>query len=81
MIVNGRGDNSAPIAVSQAYVEKLKAAGKEIETYFPDDGPHGYFGFPDNRGSGKPPNIMSSAREAARRRVTFIRKHFTAAGN
>jgi dipeptidyl aminopeptidase/acylaminoacyl peptidase len=77
MIINGRNDTSAPIAVSEAYVSRLKSAGKGVETYFPDNGPHGfYFGFQDNRGSGKPPNVMPETREAARRATIFIRKHF-----
>ena len=77
MIVNGRNDTSAPIAVSERYVELLKAAHKEVETYFPENGLHGfYFGFLDNRGSGKPPNVTAETREAARRATAFIRKHF-----
>jgi dipeptidyl aminopeptidase/acylaminoacyl peptidase len=76
MIVNGRNDTSAPIAVSQAYVDRLKSAGKEVESYFPDDGLHGfYFGFLDNR-EGKPANVTPETREAARRATIFIRKYF-----
>jgi dipeptidyl aminopeptidase/acylaminoacyl peptidase len=77
MIINGRNDTSAPINVAQAYVDKLKAAGKKAEFYFPDDGRHGfYFGFLDNRNSGKPPNVTPETKEAARRAVAFIQKHF-----
>jgi dipeptidyl aminopeptidase/acylaminoacyl peptidase len=77
MIINGRNDTSAPIAVSQAYVDHLRAVGKMVETYFPENGRHGfYFGFLDNRGSGKPPEVMPETREAARRAVAFIRKQF-----
>jgi dipeptidyl aminopeptidase/acylaminoacyl peptidase len=77
MIINGRNDTSAPIAVTQAYVDKLRAAGKEVATFFPDDGLHGfYFGFLDNRGSGKPPNVTAATREAARQAVAFLREHF-----
>jgi dipeptidyl aminopeptidase/acylaminoacyl peptidase len=77
MIINGRNDTSAPIAVSQAYVDKLQAAGKEVETYFPDNGLHGfYFGFLGNRGSGKPADVTPETREAARRAAIFIRRHF-----
>jgi dipeptidyl aminopeptidase/acylaminoacyl peptidase len=77
LIINGRNDTSAPMPVSQAYVDKLKAAGKEVETYFPDNGPHGfYFGFLDNRGSGKPPDVTFETKEAARRATAFVRRHF-----
>jgi dipeptidyl aminopeptidase/acylaminoacyl peptidase len=77
LIVNGRNDTSAPTSVVEAYAERLRTLGKEVETYFPDNGLHGfYFGFLDNRGTGKPPNVTPETQEAARRAVNFIRKHF-----
>jgi len=77
LIVNGRNDTSAPVSVVEAYAQRLRALGKEVETYFPDNGLHGfYFGFLDNRGTGKPPNVTPETKEAARRAVDFIRKHF-----
>jgi len=76
MIINGRNDTSAPVSVAQAYVDRLKAARKEVDFYFPDDGRHGfYFGFLDNRNSGKPANVTPETKEAARRATAFIRKH------
>lgn len=77
LIVNGRNDTSSPVSVVQTYAASLSASGKEVDTYFPNDGLHGfYFGFLDNRNSGKPPNVTPETREAARRAVAFIRKHF-----
>jgi acetyl esterase/lipase len=67
LIINGRNDNSSPIPVVEAYMERLRAAGKEVEAYLPENGPHGfYFGRP----------AIPETQEAARRAVTFIRKHF-----
>lgn len=77
LIVNGRNDTSAPIRVTETYVKALRAADKQVETYFPEDGRHGfYFGFMDNRNSGKPPEVTPETREAARRAVDFIRRYF-----
>ncbi|MFB3828215.1 MAG: alpha/beta hydrolase family protein [Bryobacteraceae bacterium] len=77
LIVNGRNDTSSPTPVVQAYADRLRALGKTVDTYFPDNGLHGfYFGFLDNRGTGKPPNVTAETKEAARLAVAFIRKHF-----
>jgi dipeptidyl aminopeptidase/acylaminoacyl peptidase len=68
LIINGRNDRASPISAVQAYADKLNAVGKGAETYFPDNGPHGfYFGNP------KP---IPETEEAAQRAVDFIRKHF-----
>jgi dipeptidyl aminopeptidase/acylaminoacyl peptidase len=77
LIVNGRNDTSSPASVVQAYADRLRTLGKAVETYFPENGLHGfYFGFLDNRGTGKPPNVTPETKEAAGRAVVFIRKHF-----
>jgi dipeptidyl aminopeptidase/acylaminoacyl peptidase len=77
MIINGRNDTSSPTSVVQAYADRLRASGKKVETYFPEDGRHGfYFGFMDNRNSGKPPNFTPETREAGKRATAFVRKHF-----
>lgn len=69
LIVNGRNDNNSPVSVIDTYVQRLKAAGKQVETYMPDNGPHGfYFGRPD----------IPEWKEATRREVAFIRKCFAA---
>ena len=47
LIVNGRNDKSSPISAVQAYADRLRASGKTVETYFPENGLHGfYFGHP-----------------------------------
>ncbi|MCX7016976.1 MAG: alpha/beta hydrolase-fold protein [Candidatus Sumerlaeota bacterium] len=70
LIINGRNDESSSISVMEAYVRKLREAGKEVETYFPDSAPHGfYFGFPQE---------IPETKEAAQRAVAFMRKHFDA---
>jgi dipeptidyl aminopeptidase/acylaminoacyl peptidase len=68
LIINGQNDRASPVSVVQAYADKLNAVGKGAETYFPENGPHGfYFGNP------KP---IPETEEAAKRAVEFIRKHF-----
>src|SRR5207244_2869818 len=48
LIINGRNDPSSPVSVIDVYVKRLRAAGKQADTYLPDNGPHGfYFGRPD----------------------------------
>ena len=77
LIVNGRNDTSAPPSVVEAYAAKLRSLGKPVEMYLPDDGLHGfYFGFLDNRNTGKPANVTPQTKEAASRAVAFMRKYF-----
>ena len=71
LLISGRNDNNAPLPVMDAYVAKLRAAGKEAETYHPDNGPHGFY-------VGLPQPIPETA-ESTRQAVTFIKKHFAQA--
>jgi dipeptidyl aminopeptidase/acylaminoacyl peptidase len=67
LIVNGRNDDNSPVSVINTYVRGLQAAGKSVETYMPDKGPHGfYFGRPD----------IPESKESTRRAVAFFRKCF-----
>jgi len=67
LLISGRNDTSSPPSVMETYAEKLREAGKQVELYLPDNGPHGfYFGQPR----------IPETDEAARRAVGFIRKHF-----
>lgn len=68
LMISGRNDNNAPLSVMDAYVDKLRAAGKKAETYHPDNGPHGFY-------VGLPKPIPETA-ESTRRAVEFIKKHF-----
>lgn len=43
LLISGRNDVNAPLAVMDAYVDKLHTAGKEAETYHPENGPHGFY--------------------------------------
>ena len=43
LIINGRNDTSSPVVVMEVYVDRLRAAGKAVETYFPDNAPHGFY--------------------------------------
>jgi endo-1,4-beta-xylanase len=70
LIINGRNDDNSPTSVIDAYVTRLRAAGKQVETYLPENGPHGfYFGHPD----------IPESKEAARLAVGFFRKRFARA--
>ena len=67
LLISGRNDTSSPPSVIEAYAIKLKEAGKKVELYLPDNGPHGfYFGNPR----------IPETEEATRRAVAFIRGHF-----
>ena len=67
LIINGRNDDNSPVSVIDAYVKKLRAAGKQAETYMPENGPHGfYFGRPN----------IPETKEAARRAVAFFKQRF-----
>lgn len=68
LLISGRNDINAPLAVMDAYVDKLRAAGKEAETYHPDNGPHGFY-------VGLPRPIPETA-ESTHRAVAFIKMHF-----
>ncbi|MCX7013035.1 MAG: alpha/beta fold hydrolase [Candidatus Sumerlaeota bacterium] len=69
LIINGRKDDASPIPIIDAYVKKLQAAGKEVETFYAENGPHNfYFGSATN----------PETQEACKRMVAFIGKHFNA---
>ena len=71
LIINGRNDDNSPVSIIDLYVKKLRDAGKQVETYLPDNGPHGfYFGHPD----------IPESKEAARQAVAFFQKCFATAG-
>jgi dipeptidyl aminopeptidase/acylaminoacyl peptidase len=67
LIINGRNDNNSPVSIIDRYVKKLRAAGKRVETYLPENGPHGfYFGHP----------AIPEYQEATRRAVAFFQQCF-----
>ncbi len=70
LIINGRNDTSSPVVVMEVYRDRLLAAGKAVETYFPDNAPHGFY-----FGVSHPPRPEETA-ESARLATAFIRKHF-----
>jgi dipeptidyl aminopeptidase/acylaminoacyl peptidase len=73
LMVSGRNDPNAPLAVMDEYVEALRASGRQAEVYHPDNGPHGfYFGIP---------KVIPETAESTKRAVAFIKKHFEAAGH
>jgi dipeptidyl aminopeptidase/acylaminoacyl peptidase len=68
LLISGKNDPNAPLPAMNAYVEKVRAAGKTAETYHPDNGPHGFY-------VGLPKTIPETA-EATRQTVAFIKKQF-----
>lgn len=67
LIVNGMNDDNSPPSIIDVYVKALRAAGKQVETYMPQNGPHGfYFGRPD----------IPEWQEATRREVAFFENSF-----
>jgi dipeptidyl aminopeptidase/acylaminoacyl peptidase len=73
MIINGLNDTSSPPSVMEVWAAKLRAAGKEVETYMPENAPHGfYFGLHDR---------VEETRESTKRAVAFVRKHFSSQKN
>jgi len=70
LLINGRNDTSSPVVVMEVYRDRLLAAGKTVETYFPENAPHGFY-----FGVSHPPRPEETA-ESARRATAFIRKHF-----
>ena len=61
------GQNDANYHVIQPYGEKLKELGKTVQTYYPENGPHGF--------QVEHP-LIPETEEAAARAVAFIRKNF-----
>ena len=71
LLVNGKNDDNSLYGVVNMYADKLRAAGKQAETYFPDNGPHGFYtGHPD----------IPEYQESIRLAVAFFKKQFAADG-
>src|SRR6266576_257632 len=67
LIINGQDDDNSPPSIIDVYVKKLRAAGKQVETYLPEHGHHGfYFGRPD----------VPETQESSRRAVAFFQNQF-----
>jgi len=71
LLISGRNDPNAPIDVMDLYVEKLRSRGKPIETYHPDNGPHGFYV--------ALPHPIPETAESTHRAIAFIKKQFETA--
>jgi dipeptidyl aminopeptidase/acylaminoacyl peptidase len=67
LILNARDDDNSPVSIMELYVKKLRADGKQVDTYFPDTGGHGFY----VGRSGGP-----EYQEATRMSLEFFRKCF-----
>lgn len=71
LLISGKNDPNAPLPVMDEYVDKARAAGHSVETYHPDNGPHGFYvGLP---------HVIPETAVATQRAVAFIRSQFAAA--
>ena len=70
MIINGRNDTSSPPSVMEVWAENLRAAGKQVEIYMPDNARHGFY-------FASPKALHSQTDESTSRAVAFVRKHFS----
>jgi dipeptidyl aminopeptidase/acylaminoacyl peptidase len=67
LIINGQDDDNSPPSIIDVYVKKLRAEGKQVDTYLPEHGHHGfYFGHPD----------VPETQESSQRAVAFFQKQF-----
>jgi endo-1,4-beta-xylanase len=69
LIINARNDDNSPPSIMELYAKKLRAAGKPVETYFPDKGGHGFY-------VGRPEG--PEWQEATRHSLAFFQKCFAA---
>ncbi len=67
LLLNARDDDNSPVSIMELYVKKLRAADKQVETYFPDKGGHGFY-----VGRQEGPEY----KEATRRSIAFLTQRF-----
>ena len=68
LIIDGGTDISLPQWMVRECAAKMRAAGKEVETYLPESGDHGFYGGPSPEG-----------KEAQERTFAFFKKYLTPA--
>jgi acetyl esterase/lipase len=68
LMISGRNDPNAPLPVMEAYERAMRSAGKSVENYHPDNGPHGFYvGLP---------KVIPETAESTKRSVAFIKQCF-----
>jgi endo-1,4-beta-xylanase len=67
LVLNARDDDNSPVSIMELYVTKVRAAGKQVQTYYPDKGGHGFY-----VGRQEGPEYQ----EATRRSVAFFAECF-----
>ena len=67
LILNARDDDNSPASIMELYVKMLRAANKQVETYLPEKGGHGFY---VGRSDGP------EYKEATQRSVAFFTKCF-----
>ena len=84
LFITSRGDDQVPHALVAPMIEKMRAAGKEVEVYTAEKSPHGFYWA---RAAGaaralrgvKTPAEAREEEEARRRMIDFFTRHFAAA--
>lgn len=84
LFITSKGDDQVPHALVAPMIEKMRAAGKEVEVYTAEKSPHGFYWA---RAAGaaralrgvKTPAEAREEEEARRRMIDFFTRHFAAA--
>ncbi len=75
LIVHGRKDLLAPFEFSEELVAELETLRKPFETYFPDNGPHGFYWGINAQPGGDEIYQQAETDNFVRRTIAFLNKH------
>ena len=81
LFLTSRGDDQVPHALVAPMIEKMQAAGKEVEVYTAEKSPHGFYwartvGAARALRGEKTPDETREEEEARRRIIDFFTRHF-----
>ncbi len=81
LFITSRGDDQVPHALVAPMIEKMKAAGKDVEVYTAEKSPHGFYwaraaGAARALRGEKTPEEAREEEEARRRMIDFFTRHF-----
>ena len=81
LFLTSRGDDQVPHALVEPMIEKMQAAGKDVEVYTAEKSPHGFYwarsvGAARALRGEKTPEEAREEEEARRRMIDFFTRHF-----
>lgn len=81
LFITSRGDDQVPHALVEPMIERMRAAGKEVEVYTAEKSPHGFYwartvGAARALRGEKTPEEALEEEEARRRLIDFFTRHF-----